>query len=502
MLLQDLSPDPNEMTHALLLALLNTTSGIPATAPLPQWTGPSRSVVWVQSLLYASLACSLFAALGAVLGKQWLIYYRSVGQRGTLETRGKERHRKLLGVEAWHLRTILSFLPILLQVSLILFGIALCAFMWTLQRTIAIVLICLGGVAAIFYFYTAWTSIWIPDSPFHTPLSDIVLRFSNYLHGWYSQLSFRQKETDVSSDEPSDSEGSADIETQRSASLRSKGFTARLHAVFQYLIHAHFLSSRDRPSAVASLAADDGDQFETVLTSRATMWLLETSTDPIVHADALQILSQIHWPRNMIQELPLTHLDTLLRAIAGCFQSDGRGGKLRAVSLNQPDRLSALCSAFLFLYWERYALDVEEVSEWTRISGRTIIGEWPDFLDGLCDVGYNNDVETRSGFETVCLMYLTVGPYFTYTSVNNPISPGLLFASTPMETIQYRTAVYLSEATLRQSWPNGVAVLQVYYAVGRAYSRANHRRVRDVLFLSFAALLDMKQTVFGLSPDQ
>ncbi|KAF9644475.1 hypothetical protein BDM02DRAFT_3079018, partial [Thelephora ganbajun] len=69
-----LQPDPNEETAALLRVFIhkvdNTTFGgdVPA---LPQWTGPPRTIVHVQSVLYASLAASLLSAFLAILGKQW-----------------------------------------------------------------------------------------------------------------------------------------------------------------------------------------------------------------------------------------------------------------------------------------------------------------------------------------------------------------------------------------------------------------------------------------------
>ncbi|KAJ7096143.1 hypothetical protein C8R44DRAFT_950842, partial [Mycena epipterygia] len=39
------------------------------------------------SLLYISLFCTLSAAMLAVLGKQWLIYYLVAGERGSIEAR-------------------------------------------------------------------------------------------------------------------------------------------------------------------------------------------------------------------------------------------------------------------------------------------------------------------------------------------------------------------------------------------------------------------------------
>ncbi|TCD61472.1 hypothetical protein EIP91_008389 [Steccherinum ochraceum] len=176
MTISDLSPDPNQTTQALLLNILlvlNSTSGSPpATFPLPAFNGPPTIVIWYQSLLYASIACSLFAALGAVLGIQWLSRYSSVGERGTLEDRCKERQRKFDGLEAWHLRRVLEALSTLLQLSLFLFAAAVCAYMSTQQTIVAAVLISVMGTGAVFYFSTVGLAVIYRDCPFSTPLSE------------------------------------------------------------------------------------------------------------------------------------------------------------------------------------------------------------------------------------------------------------------------------------------------------------------------------------------
>ena len=89
----ELKPDPNEETAALLRVLIhkmdNTTFGgnVPA---VPQWTGPPHTVVHVQAILFASLAASLFSALLAMLGKQWLNRYASVDMRGSAIERSQK----------------------------------------------------------------------------------------------------------------------------------------------------------------------------------------------------------------------------------------------------------------------------------------------------------------------------------------------------------------------------------------------------------------------------
>ena len=176
-----LSQDPNLLTQQLILALILTSKDAAAatyTIPtVPAWNGPSATTVWVQSLLYVSLALSLFAALTAVLGKQWLSHYSSVGERGVIEARSAERHRKFMGLKRWHLRTILEFVPILLQASLVLFLLGISAFVFDQQRVVASVVITVNGIGVILYFIVIGLSLRFPDSPFYTPLSSMLTKF-------------------------------------------------------------------------------------------------------------------------------------------------------------------------------------------------------------------------------------------------------------------------------------------------------------------------------------
>ncbi|KAH7920196.1 hypothetical protein BV22DRAFT_977004, partial [Leucogyrophana mollusca] len=72
----NLGPNPTVKTNHLLEVLIHAVSNSTYAAEsfpidIPPWSGPGISVIWVQTLIYASLAASLLAALGAVLGKQW-----------------------------------------------------------------------------------------------------------------------------------------------------------------------------------------------------------------------------------------------------------------------------------------------------------------------------------------------------------------------------------------------------------------------------------------------
>ncbi|KAG1717497.1 hypothetical protein EDB19DRAFT_1628311, partial [Suillus lakei] len=69
-----IQPNPVDTTNALIFQLMQITLYGPSAAQpmiLSPSTGYSSSTVWTQALAYASLALSLAAAFGAVLGKQW-----------------------------------------------------------------------------------------------------------------------------------------------------------------------------------------------------------------------------------------------------------------------------------------------------------------------------------------------------------------------------------------------------------------------------------------------
>ncbi|KAJ7833293.1 hypothetical protein B0H13DRAFT_1579305, partial [Mycena leptocephala] len=136
----ELQPDSNTTTQALLALLVHNITGAAAPAGfLPSPARPTTIVVIAQSLLYFSLFSTLLAALLAVLGKQWLLHYDSVGERGTIEERGLERQRKFDGLRRWKFDAAMQMFPLLLQFSLLLFATALSLYLWTIHRGIALI---------------------------------------------------------------------------------------------------------------------------------------------------------------------------------------------------------------------------------------------------------------------------------------------------------------------------------------------------------------------------
>ena len=172
-----LQPDPNEETAALLRVLIyktdNTTFGsdIPT---VPQWSGPPRSIVQVQAMLYASFAVSLFSAFLAMLGKQWLNRYASTDMRGTAIERSQNRQRKLNGIVSWYFEDVMESLPLMLQAALLLLGCALCQYLWEIDLTVASVVLAVTSFGLAFYFFVVTAGAASESCPYQTPGSRIL----------------------------------------------------------------------------------------------------------------------------------------------------------------------------------------------------------------------------------------------------------------------------------------------------------------------------------------
>ena len=164
------------MTAAYMQILIHATNAslFPDAAPdTTIWAGPPHEIVTVQSLLYASLATSLFAAFLAMLGKQWVNrYLRNRG--GSAADKSRDRQRKLDGLDRWHFQLVIESLPVMLQFGLLLLGSALSLYLWTISRTVAGVAIAVTvfGVALYLFFTLAATLFY--SCPYQTPTSLVI----------------------------------------------------------------------------------------------------------------------------------------------------------------------------------------------------------------------------------------------------------------------------------------------------------------------------------------
>ena len=179
-----LQSDPNDETAALLRVLIykidNTTFGndIPA---LPRWTGPPRTIVQVQAILFSSLAISLLSAFLAMLGKRWLNRYESVDMRGSAIERSHNRQRKLGGIVGWRFDHVMELLPSMLQAALLLLGCALSRYLWETNITIASVVLGVTSLGVISYALIVVTGTASESCPYQTPAAHILRHILHHL---------------------------------------------------------------------------------------------------------------------------------------------------------------------------------------------------------------------------------------------------------------------------------------------------------------------------------
>ncbi|KAJ7150800.1 hypothetical protein C8R46DRAFT_1358284 [Mycena filopes] len=141
----ELQPDPSDMTQALLRVLIHNVNG-------SVFSGPD--------ILLPHLSCTLLAALLAVLGKQWLMYYGAAGEKGSIEQRCLERQRKSEGMRRWAFNPIMQAFPLLLQFSLLLFAAALSVYLWTIHHSVAKIVLSLSAVGFGLYVFLGISSVW------------------------------------------------------------------------------------------------------------------------------------------------------------------------------------------------------------------------------------------------------------------------------------------------------------------------------------------------------
>ncbi|KAG8956462.1 hypothetical protein FRC03_010827 [Tulasnella sp. 419] len=173
---KDLKQDPSELTNNLLRNLMRTIhqSAIEEADLLLDAPSLSPRAVRVNSFFFTSLSCSLFAAFGAVIGKQWLNHYEREGEVRDPYRRGIERHRKYVGLTQWRFQAVVEILPTLLQLSLFFFFIGLVDFLWPLNGSVASLVTALAVLTALFFIVTLLIGIFYPNSPFQTRLISLV----------------------------------------------------------------------------------------------------------------------------------------------------------------------------------------------------------------------------------------------------------------------------------------------------------------------------------------
>ena len=105
-----------------------------------------------------------------MLGKQWLNRYLRHTGGSTVERCG-DRQRKFDGLEKWPFRPFIESLPIMLQIALLLLASGLSRYMWSVNTSVARVIISFTALGLLFYIGIVIAGTWSYECPFQTPAS-------------------------------------------------------------------------------------------------------------------------------------------------------------------------------------------------------------------------------------------------------------------------------------------------------------------------------------------
>ena len=153
---------------------------------VPTDFSPPGYIVVVNALFYASLGAMLLAAFIAMLIKSWVREFDRGLQAITLpEQRAKTREFRYLGMEHWKLQEMVAILPMLIQISLLLFAIGLMLFLFYISKPSFGVTTAIFGIGVIYYAITTTISVFVTSSPFHSPLSRRFGRLYQCVHAYF-----------------------------------------------------------------------------------------------------------------------------------------------------------------------------------------------------------------------------------------------------------------------------------------------------------------------------
>ncbi|KAL7284973.1 hypothetical protein ACG7TL_000062 [Trametes sanguinea] len=174
-----LQPDAVATNNAILAQLVAQSNGASpssnlsasgqtfAVGPSPSAFHAAASSVWVNTLWFSSLICSLSAASLAMMVKQWL-HETELGLSGTSRDTARLRQLRLDSLEKWRVGVIVALLPVLLQIASALFLAGLLIFLWTLHRVVASVASAIVALNVIFVLVTLFAPAFSEDCAYRS----------------------------------------------------------------------------------------------------------------------------------------------------------------------------------------------------------------------------------------------------------------------------------------------------------------------------------------------
>jgi hypothetical protein len=201
-----LQQDPAETTVLLLLTIAQAQARLEQGMPLasrppvdiPSFS-PELSARWINALWFMALTLSLAAAMVAMLAKEWLGAFMASHMRPP-HAYALARQARLDSLHSWHALQIIDFLPTLLHISLVLFGLGLVINLWILDHAIAITIAAVGGLMVFLYMGIVVLGAFKELCPFNTRISKYLRAMYDSYKGNLDSLSAQSDESTTSKD--------------------------------------------------------------------------------------------------------------------------------------------------------------------------------------------------------------------------------------------------------------------------------------------------------------
>jgi hypothetical protein len=388
---------------------VNSAFIVQINSELQQATFVSDTTVRVQYTLFASLSVTLLAAFFAVLGKQWILYYRWVttwGDGGVVD-RGEKRQTKFMGLQTWKLHLIIESLPGMLQWALYFFGAGMAYYLWDLDvstEKVAITATLFGMIS--FTCTTLAATLW-RDCPFQTPLLLLppgallwVVEFAISLSRWWKRWItsvLPPTEQLTEHDHPTSSIG-------RAFKIFASGMTTpnpagEGTATSDYPVT---LSNpafwRDHPLFTSPIPKD--------IAASAGFWLLENSTDFLAVAAFAAIFPEVQWPSHHHSTAALIRLRDMY---VECFQEPEPEDSARLKALRSAAAYYVLYhTQLIWITWGRLGVGTKELPP--DLFLHKYNDEWDG--DGVFEYLLHIDVEDRSESVKSARFLSYIAPYW------------------------------------------------------------------------------------------
>ncbi|KAF7367985.1 hypothetical protein MSAN_00864200 [Mycena sanguinolenta] len=136
---------------------------------------PTSASLVCNTLWFLSLGFSLVCALMATLVEQWARHFiHSSEMKQSPITRARIFAYLYYGVERFGMYALVQFIPLLLHISLVLFFAGLVAFLLPINTAVGALAAAMLGSISVAYLYLTFLPMFSSDSPYRTPLSNIV----------------------------------------------------------------------------------------------------------------------------------------------------------------------------------------------------------------------------------------------------------------------------------------------------------------------------------------